>query len=211
VKKLLRWLLSAKVRQAEDLCKIVHKHLRAQRDILAAEPIRELQKAMAAMQQALDSEANNPVLDAKMTELESAANKWLKPYPNASYRENVEVILVAIAVAMAIRTFFLQPFKIPTGSMQPTLFGITSEDLKLNPDFKKPTGMEAFKDWFRGVSYVEIVADHDCRLTDIDPPVGSDFLRLWQVLHFEDGSKKYIWFPPDYGQGNLRRTIVQKR
>jgi len=34
--------------------------------------------------------------------------------------------LVALAVAMGIRTFFLQPFKIPTGSMQPTLFGVTS-------------------------------------------------------------------------------------
>src|SRR5260370_19843105 len=62
--------------------------------------------------------------------LEKAANKWLKPYPNAAWRENVEVLLVALAVAMAIRTFFIQPFKIPTGSMQPTLFGVASE-----PDF----------------------------------------------------------------------------
>ncbi len=28
---------------------------------------------------------------------------------------------------MALRAYFLQPFKIPTGSMQPTLYGITSE------------------------------------------------------------------------------------
>ncbi len=56
-----------------------------------------------------------------MDGLEKAANKWLKPYPNATIRENVEVLLVALAVAMGIRTFFLQPFKIPTGSMQPTL------------------------------------------------------------------------------------------
>ena len=46
------------------------------------------------------------------------------------WRENVEVLLVALAVAMAIRTFFVQPFKIPTGSMQPTLYGVTSA-----PDF----------------------------------------------------------------------------
>jgi len=39
-------------------------------------------------------------------------------------RENIEVLLVAVIVAMAVRTFFIQPFKIPTGSMQPTLYGV---------------------------------------------------------------------------------------
>ena len=71
----------------------------------------------------------------KAEELQFAAEKWLKPYPNAAWRENVEVLLVALAVAMAIRTFFLQPFKIPTGSMQPTLFGVVSV-----PDFTKING-----------------------------------------------------------------------
>ncbi len=37
----------------------------------------------------------------------------------------MEVIAVALAVAMGFRTYFIQPFKIPTGSMQPTLYGIT--------------------------------------------------------------------------------------
>jgi signal peptidase I len=51
-------------------------------------------------------------------------------YPERSWpkvRENVEVIVVALAVAMAFRTFIIQPFKIPTGSMQPTLYGITEQ------------------------------------------------------------------------------------
>ncbi|MEI9864457.1 MAG: S26 family signal peptidase [Limisphaerales bacterium] len=71
----------------------------------------------------------------KMEELEFAANKWIKPYPHSAWRENIEVLLVALSVAMAIRTFFLQPFKIPTGSMQPTLYGVNSE-----PDFSRAMG-----------------------------------------------------------------------
>ena len=48
-------------------------------------------------------------------------------YPSVRFpriRENVEVLVVALSVAMAFRTYFIQPFKIPTGSMQPTLYGI---------------------------------------------------------------------------------------
>ena len=39
----------------------------------------------------------------------------------SSLRENVESLIWAIAVAMAIRTFIVAPFKIPSGSMRPTL------------------------------------------------------------------------------------------
>lgn len=51
--------------------------------------------------------------------------KGYRPRRFPRLRENVEVLVVALAVAMGFRTYFLQPFKIPTGSMQPTLYGIT--------------------------------------------------------------------------------------
>ena len=39
-------------------------------------------------------------------------------------RNLLDVLAVAFGVAFGIRALYLQPFKIPTGSMQPTLFGI---------------------------------------------------------------------------------------
>ncbi len=48
------------------------------------------------------------------------------PVRGGALRENFEVLVVAIAVAMGLRAYFIQPFKIPTGSMQPTLYGITA-------------------------------------------------------------------------------------
>ena len=112
--------------------KQVQRLLCAQRDILTPAAIGAVTLAMNQLRDAIAAGENIGKIRLKMDELDFAANKWLKPYPNAMWRENVEVLLVAVAVAMAIRTFFVQPFKIPTGSMQPTLYGVTS-----TPDFSR--------------------------------------------------------------------------
>ena len=105
-----------------------------------------------------------------MAKLEEAAEKWIKPYPNAEWRENIEVFLVAIVVAMAIRTFFLQPFKIPTGSMEPTLYGIEAQDLRDQPGFTMPGPLERFWDTiYRGTIYHEIIAPEDGQVVRVEP------------------------------------------
>jgi signal peptidase I len=50
-------------------------------------------------------------------------------YPKTSLVENVEFFLVAAIVILGIRTYFVQPFKIPTNSMWPTYYGMTAENL----------------------------------------------------------------------------------
>src|SRR5947208_2292834 len=121
-----QWFLSATARQANAMRKHVQKILDSQRDILQPKAIEAVSGGLAELRNAIASRADKSELLVKMENLEKIANDWLKPYPNAAWRENIEVLLVALTVAMAIRTFFLQPFKIPTGSMQPTLFGVTS-------------------------------------------------------------------------------------
>ena len=178
--------------------KHVQKLLNHQRDILAPQAIEAVQTAMASCQQAVAEDADRPALEKQMENLEKVANQWLKPYPNAAWRENVEVLLVALAVAMGIRTFFLQPFKIPTGSMQPTLYGVTSQNLINEPSFKIPTGLTRVREWFAGVSYIHIVAENDGPVEPVDPPVRLLIFNIFQKL-VAGGKTFMIWFPPDYG------------
>ena len=106
--------------------------LNAQRDLLSPEAVGAVTFALNELAAAIADGANSGRIRIKTEELEFAANRWLNPYPHAGWRENVEILLVAMTVAMSIRTFILQPFKIPTGSMQPTLYGVTSV-----PDFSR--------------------------------------------------------------------------
>jgi signal peptidase I len=57
-------------------------------------------------------------------------------YPKSALVENVEFFLVAAIVILGIRTYFVQPFKIPTNSMWPTYYGMTAENLP--PDAPAP-------------------------------------------------------------------------
>jgi signal peptidase I len=194
----LRWFISKIVRQAAAVRKHVHRLLCAQRDILSAQAVEGVNGALEELQRALRSGADKDCLLKQMENVEKIANKWLKPHPNAAWRENVEVLLVALAVAMGIRTFFLQPFKIPTGSMQPTLFGVTSENLMGNPDFKVPTGLTRVRQWFEGISYIDIKAKTDGTLDSVSAPLRLLIFNLKQTIRI-GGVTHQIWLPPDYG------------
>jgi signal peptidase I len=219
----LRWFISSDVRNAVALRKHVQRILSAQRDILGPPAIENVKSALADLTSALSAGAKSEALKKEMGRLEEAANKWLKPYPNASIRENVEVLLVALAVAMAIRTFFLQPFKIPTGSMQPTLFGVTSVPDFTKIDFWKsdraeivaqlevqrklrnaiiiPTGWGRVKEWFAGYTYVHVVAKDDGKF-ELGQKQPFLIFTVWQSYSI-GGIEHKIWFPPDFGEQPL--------
>jgi signal peptidase I len=197
---ILQWFLSRSVRNAAAMRKHVRRILSHQRDILPPKAVEEVESAMRQMDECLAGGADKAALEKQMENLEGSANKWLKPYPNASFRENIEVLLVALTVAMGVRTFFLQPFKIPTGSMQPSLYGVTSENLINKRDFKIPTGWQRINEWFQGTSYLHIVADNDGELQKVEQPLRLLIFNIKQTLWV--GGKSYtLLLPPDFGAG----------
>ena len=96
-----------------------YKSLRhAEDDLLSVEQKREFDAV-------IDGLANS---DAPHAEAMAAAREGLARVklniPHPGVRELLDLLLVVGAVAAGIRGLFLQPFRIPTGSMQPTLYGI---------------------------------------------------------------------------------------
>jgi len=216
------WFLSSSVRHATHMRKLVWKLLCAQRDILSPQAIDAIETAISRTESVCWSTRDKSAIEGELRHLESTANKWLKPYPSATVRENVEVLLVAIAVAMAIRTFFAQPFKIPTGSMQPTLYGVTSvpDFTKLEPpppdDFEIPNFFSRFVQfWWRGVGYDLVTAKASGQLdpTTVDVPQKFLLFNLKQTFNI-GGTPHTVWFPPDkllQRAGLIRGTLVMPR
>jgi len=92
-------------------------------DITPPETLKLLDDARAGLKAAVDARDASRI-EKQCEAVHQAALKVMPPRSYPGFRENFEVLVVAIAVAMAFRCYFLQPFKIPTGSMQPTLYGI---------------------------------------------------------------------------------------
>ncbi|MDB6024670.1 MAG: signal peptidase [Verrucomicrobiales bacterium] len=168
-------------------------------DILSPEAIAAVKVSLKDLETAMDSNASNETINGRVEELERTANSRLKPFPNPEWRENIEVFLVAIAVAMAIRTFFLQPFKIPTGSMQPTLYGVTVKNLKDEPNSKVPGAWGRFVDVAAyGTYYHELIAEQDGTVEWIGPAAKTAKFINKREVKLSYRAKPYtIWCTPD--------------
>ena len=77
--------------------------------------------------------------------------------PMSWAREWLDTLVVAISVAMAFRAYFYEPFNIPTGSMQPTLYGNHTEACD-NPGIMQTTPLKWLNWIFTGKDYKEFTA-----------------------------------------------------
>lgn len=119
-----RWKKEAKL-----LYKGAKKFLNYKRDLLEEEKISAIEEARSELLQSIKSGDRDKVKAAEK-QVTQACEGALPRYrrPNA-IEENIEVFFVAIVIALGIRAYYLQPFRIPTGSMQPTLNGIVGHKL----------------------------------------------------------------------------------
>ena len=163
----LRWLISKRVRNAAELRHHAQKLVNHQKDLLSEEDAMSVQSEIDKLSNILRVDYDKVELDKAIKGLEKIGSNKLIEYKNPKARENIEVGLFAVAIAMSIRTFFFQPMGIPTGSMQPTLYGITEGEL--SSEEESITGVKGFfRGWLSGVSHYQLTAEGDWRLKEIE-------------------------------------------
>lgn len=92
-------------------------------------------------------------------------------------REWLDTLVVALSVAMAFRAYFYEPFNIPTGSMQPTLYGNHYEPCE-KPGTIQKTPLRWMEWLLTGRHYKEFVAPFSGRVLMADRGDGRFDLRI---------------------------------
>lgn len=144
------------------LRKSAHRFLNYKRDLLAEENIVEINAAMKSLDRAInqrDKTAAQSAADAVESVCQTALPRYKSP---SGFRENVEIFIVTIIIFLGIRAYIIQPFRIPTGSMQPTLNGIESFSLERSEWPALPTRL--FERAARGRNYIYVEAEKDLKL-----------------------------------------------
>jgi signal peptidase I len=150
-------------KEAEALLKSARKLLDYKRDLWSEAAIADFETQMKKLRDAVSRRDEEAVAE-ESRRLDQIAGSFSPPPSDAGWRENCEVFLVAIVIALGVRTYFLQPFTIPTGSMQPTLNGIighqTSEP---PPNFLSRAVQKALF----GRGYIDVVCEEDGSIADM--------------------------------------------
>jgi signal peptidase I len=126
------FLLPKPVQQGRQFIKDARKILEYKRDLWEPEIVAKFESHIEEIEVGC-KERDSKKIEEAAGELNELCKAFLPKVEDAAWRENCEVFLVAIVVALAVRTFFLQPFTIPTGSMQPTLNGILAHETAAEP------------------------------------------------------------------------------
>lgn len=179
------------IKHAHLLLRHAQKVRRYRRDVMSESALADLDRHIDELRAATRSR-DERVIREKTEQLEAIVGQQAAGHWEAGWRENTEVFLVAIVVAVAVRSYFIQPFKIPTGSMQPTLNGIIGRPSPEAP----PNVLRQVAEFFiLGRNYINVVSQADDVVEQIQPRKFL-FFFTWSRLICEH-QQFSVYCPPD--------------
>ncbi len=184
------------IKQGKLLLEGVQKFIHYKRDLLKPPVLEEIEVMRRDFAAALKARDKDKV-ESLAPILTKACEGAVPPVKDAATRDWVESIVTCAVIVFAIRAYLIQPFKIPTGSMQPTLNGIIAQ--RTDPTQDKPNAVRQTWDFVaRGRNYVKVVAPFDGALVSVEQKSVGLFLTLSR-LTYKDASGRTVtetvWAP----------------
>ncbi len=122
------------------------------------------------------SEGDSDELKEALIRLRKLNEKWNRKFGvfGNFLHVQVEEFLLALFVIFSLKAFLLQPFRIPTGSMQPTLYGIHGQ--ALSPEEIPNPLVRLSERLTHGRAYFNHIAKSDCSVVSIQQYMKFKFL-----------------------------------
>ncbi|MDG2212513.1 MAG: hypothetical protein P8M70_01670, partial [Verrucomicrobiota bacterium] len=95
-----RWFISKRLREAREEYKQVSKLLEAQRDLLKPQAIEEIEFCLKKLNQESRGAINHETFKEAREELLKTAEQKLLAYPDAQYRDWIEMFLVVATLVL---------------------------------------------------------------------------------------------------------------
>lgn len=179
---MLSWFTPKWRRRAHLIYKGGKRFLNYRRDLLTPEQIAPLEEHIAGLRHALRG-WNRDKATAAAGRLERMVDATPGPSSRNALVENLEIFFVIFVIFLGLRAYVAQPFRIPTGSMQPSLNGIRILPYDEEPSFLRIIGDKIT----HGASYINETSESHKKVIDYKQGTRWALLTYTRVI-FDDGS-----------------------